>query len=281
MTKNERVRKLLLENCSGYSRKYTWRWLPVLAGPADKIRANRFLLGARMDFWRDPEQAWKNTKILVEEILLDTNDLWNTIASMEQGKLHAIFRGDCMMEECRRHGCAYTRERQEALQNFPVRHSRLHPQPDEAAESVKAMARIISERYDGDARRVWREDKQGNWYSLPADQVRSNLEEIGFEYSRTEAVVQALIHAGQINGENGWEADTNEIRVLGRVFAENEISTGEVFRIAHKMMAIEPPRPFILDERIFGLGQYVCELNDPKCPECCLRDECSYAQDPR
>ena len=69
LTKYGRVRKLLLENCESYSTDYSWQWLSGLPGSVDKKEANKFLLGARIDYGIPADRAWKNAEILAETVL--------------------------------------------------------------------------------------------------------------------------------------------------------------------------------------------------------------------
>ena len=266
LTKYERVRKLL-EDCEIYSADYSWPWLSGLPGSVDKKGANKFLLGARMDYGIPADRAWENAEILAETVLGDPDNLWSAMVNTDLDELQAAFRGEHTGKECRR---CKTETRQSASSGAAKRHKALHMWPNKTAEAVWKMARIIKDSYGGDARRIWD--------GLPPDEVLQRLEAATFGPNLSHMVAGALIDTRQIEGRGSLKADLNVTRVLGRVFTGSKTTPDEAHRIAD---AMEPGNSWILDRRLFGLGQYVCESRKPRCGECCLKGECVYAGGPK
>ena len=83
---------------------------------------------------------------------------------------------------------------------------------------------IISNRYGGDARRIW--DGQ------PISEILQRLEDATFGPNLSHMVVGALIDTKQIEGRGNLKADINVTRVLGRVFTGSKTTPDEVHRIA-------------------------------------------------
>ena len=269
MTKYARVRKLL-EGCESHFADYSWPWLSDLPGSVDKKGANKFLLGARIDYGISADRAWKNAEILAETVLGDPDNLWSAIADKDPDELKATFRGEHTRKECRRCEAGHAETRQSASSGAAKRHKALHMWPNKTAEVVWQMARIIKDSYGGDARRIWD--------GLPPDEALQRLDAATFGPNLSHMVVGALIDTRQIEGRGSLKADLNVTRVLGRVFTGSKTTPDEAHRIAD---AMEPGNSWILDRRLFGLGQYVCESKKPRCEECCLKGECVYAGGPK
>ena len=269
MTKYARVRKLL-EGCESHFADYSWPWLFDLPGSVDKKGANKFLLGARIDYGISADRAWKNAEILAETVLGDPDDLWSAIDGMGLDALKAAFRGEHFGKACRRCAKGHDIVRRPTPSGVSDRHKALHMWPNKTAEAVWQMARIIKDSYGGDARRIWD--------GLPPDEALQRLDAATFGPNLSHMVVGALIDAKQIEGRGSLKADLNVTRVLGRVFTGSKTTPDEAHRIAD---AMEPGNSWILDRRLFGLGQYVCESKKPRCEECCLKGECIYAGGPK
>ena len=264
MTKHERVRKLLLEDCKSYSSDYSWLWLSA-PGSIDSKEANKFLLGARIDYGIKADWAWESAEVLAEVVLGDPDHLWSAIVDTDLDELKAIFGGEHVGERCRRCAEGHADKWRSKSSGMPTRHKMLHMWPNKAAEDVWEMARIIRDRYGGDARKIWD--------GLPVQEVLSRLEEATFGSNLSHMVVGALLDTKQIEGRGNLKADVNVMRVLGRVFTGNVIAPDEAHAIADMM---EPGNTWIFDRRIFGLGQNICKKTNPSCEECCLNGECVY-----
>lgn len=86
LTKDGRVRDILLGMRSGNE-----GWWPGLSDAdgrrATKIQANKFMLGAIMDYQMPADAVWENARILSEDLLGDPDDLWGTMARMPGDEL--------------------------------------------------------------------------------------------------------------------------------------------------------------------------------------------------
>ena len=264
MTKHERVRKLLLEGCESHE-DLEWPWLGDLPGRVDKRRANKFLLGARIDYAIPADWAWDSAGVLADTVLGDPEDLWSAIAGMDLDELRTAFRGEHVGKECRRCAAGHAVVRRSASSGAPDRHKAFHMWPNRAAGYVWKMAHIIRDRYGGDARKIWE--------GQPTSQILQRLTDATFGPELSHMVDGALRDTGQVEGKGRLKADLNVTRVLGRVFTGSKAAPDEAHDIADIM---EPGNSWIFDRRLFILGQYVCKSRDPDCPECCLKDECVY-----
>lgn len=227
--------------------------------------ANKFLLGARIDYQIGADWAWESAEVLSEVVLGDPDDLWTAMAGMGIDGLKAAFNGGHVEEGCPR--CA-AGHRLRAVPKAPyavMRHKMFHRWPDKAAENVWRMMQAVRSRYGGDARRIW--DGQ------PVSAILRRLEDMAFGVEKSYMVVGALLDTGQIKGRGSLKADTNIARVLGRVFTGKGVEPDRVHAIAEPM---EPGNTWIFDRRLFGLGQKVCTPKNPDCAACCLNRECVY-----
>ena len=260
MTRYRRVRELLLgiEEYSGGGP--SWPWLSDLRGrPADRKTANKFVLGAIMDYQMKGDIVWNNARILSEHILGDPDDLWAAISSRSERAVEDLFRNPPHP------GRAPSPPR--AAQKGAKGRS-LHRFPGRTSRRVRRIAAHIAERYGGDARKIWQK--------LPTDAILRNLRDIGTGPQTSRMIVGALIDTGQIKGKGDLKADLHARRVLGRIFRGGEVSAGEALAIADGM---EPGNSWLLNKYIYRLGRSVCRKR-PRCHECHLRDECSYGSGP-
>ena len=92
LTKHERVSKLLLEGCESHEDR-EWPWLADNTGRVDKRNANKFLLGARIDYAIPADRAWDNAEVLVKIVLGDPDDLWSAIDGMGLGRTRGGISG--------------------------------------------------------------------------------------------------------------------------------------------------------------------------------------------
>ena len=265
MTKHERVRKLLLEGCEE-SEDLEWPWLADNTGRVDRQNANKFLLGARIDYAIPAYRAWDNAKVLADTVLGDPDDLWSAIDNMGLDRLKAAFRGEHLGKACRRCAAGHDIVRKPTPSGAPDRHKALHMWPNRAAEYVWQMAHVIMDRYGGDPRKIW-EDRE-------TSEILQRLTDATFGPELSRMVAGALGDTGQVEGRGRLKADLNVTRVIGRVFTGSKATPAETHAIADIM---ESGNSWIFDRRLFILGRYTCTSKDPHCSECCLQEECAYA----
>ncbi len=234
-----RVRDLLLANKPERSRDF-WPWLGRLEGDrACKKSANKFLLGCMVDFRKNSDLVWRDTRTFAECDLSDPEDLWAEITRTPESEW-----------KTRRHKLRCS------LHYYQKRH-----------DKVWDMAQRISEQYGGDARNIW----EGG----STEQALTKLLRLGLGAWVSRMTVGGLIDTGQISGRMDLKADTHVRRVLGRVFEGAKFSEESAFRCADAMV---PGDSWQLDHSLYILGQNVCTANEPKCHSCYLNVECRYFQ---
>ena len=269
LTKHERVSKLLLEGCESHEDR-EWPWLADNTGRIDKRNANKFLLGARIDYAIPADRAWDNAEVLVKIVLGDPDDLWSAIDGMGLDALEAAFRGEHLGKACRRCAEGHDIVRRPTPSGAPDRHKALHMWPNKTAGHVWKMAHIIMDRYGGDPRKLWEGRETG--------EILSRLTDATFGPELSRMVAGALSDTGQVKGKGRLKADLNVTRVIGRVFTGSKTTPGETHAITDIM---EPGNSWKFDGRLFILGQYTCTSKYPNCSECCLKEECVYAGGPK
>ena len=176
-----------------------WKWLSDLDGaPADKKRANKFILGAILNYQMRAHLVWENARRFAEDILGDPDDLWAAILAIPAWDSEAVFR---------KYG----------LHRFAVGHFR-----------VRRIGQRIRREYSGDSREIWRNQTAG--------QVLERLKDLQLGAQISRMVVGALSDTGQISGVGELKADLHVRRVLGRVFAGERVSVAEAHRVANEMI---------------------------------------------
>lgn len=233
--KHARLRNVLLGHANEIKSKYQAPWLDQK--PLTAKNANKFILGAIIDYQIDANMAWSNAKRLSEKILGDPANLWDHITeSYSKDEWAAKWR------EFRIH-------------RFPTAHNRVWRIGDE-----------IVRRYAGDARNIW----QGKEPST----VLTDLESMrcGPEISRM--IVGVLITSNEIEGRGDVKADRHVRRVLGRIFYANPNLDPESARtLAQK---IYPHNPWELDIALYDIGKTYCFPDWCYCEDCPggKEDEC-------
>lgn len=223
------------------------RW-PFLTGIANlnKRAANKFLLGAIVDYQVPWEQAWEGAQRFAEETLKDPPDLWREIV---EGWTEAEWNSRSTWKKYGLH------------RRFPAGHNR-----------VRAIGLDILRQYNGDAREIWR--------GQSPHEVMCRLEElgnngVGAQLSRM--IVGALIDTDQIRGSGQFKADTHVRRVLGRVFDAKKASESRTFELGEEL---SPGNSWEFDGVLFLHGMETCTQATPTCDGCFLAPDCAYRSDP-
>ena len=124
--KDTGVRDRLLAQRGGQGR-IRWRWLSDLGGAwADRKRANKFLLGAVLDYQMRADLVWENARRFAEDDLGDPDDLWGTILAVPGWDSDIVFR-------------------RYRLHRFAAAHRR-----------VRRIGEAIARDYGGDSREIWK-----------------------------------------------------------------------------------------------------------------------------
>jgi len=235
MGKAKEVARLLLENRGDDN---SWEWLVPGKAPTMKD-ANKFFLGAILQWQISAEVAWSNARRFSEEILCDPDNLWAAVASVpfEDWKLK---KGE--------YGLHW-----------------LH----KGHERVWTIGRRINQWYGGDARRIW----QGQ----SVDAVLDRLGDLRAGSQISKMIVGALKDTGQVSGRNDVKVDTHVCRVLGRVFRGKPFDAmNDAGKVVELTGAMHPADPWLLDRPLHLMGQLTCRPKEPKCEGCYLRHECVY-----
>ena len=202
-SKDQRVARLLLTIRAQEGNTLFWPWLDELDGkPADKKRANKFLLGCILDYQIPAQRAWDNAARLAEQILGDPEDLWDTIAVIP-------------------HGEWMSRRESYSLHRFPASHKR-----------VWKIGRQIVNQYQGDARLIWAEQ--------PPAAVTVRLGALGAGEQISRMIAGAVADTKQIEGVGDVKGDRHVCRVLGRVFHGSPLQPKDASSIARRIQAQNP-----------------------------------------
>ena len=234
------VKRILLSR--RHQENTEWYWLTECHNqnrPVDKIRANKFMLGAILDYQVQAKVASENARRLSEDVLGEPKHLWIAITGIEEGYWDS---------------------------NDAFYHYRLHRFPA-AHKRVWHIGKEIVDRYSGDARQIWRGQ-------TPPTVLKRLLQmRVGPEISRM--IVGALIDTKQMEGQGDLKADRHVRRVLGRIFSGEQTSAKEAHEIANRMV---PNNSWELDAPLYWIGKKNCKKNSPLCNECDLIKVCTYAQ---
>lgn len=215
---HKKIRDILLQHAEKVKEDYAAPWLDQR--PLTMRNANKFFLGAIIDYRTRADVAWANARRFSEVVLGDPPRLWNHIVE------------------------TYTREewaskrREFQLHRWKAAHDR-----------VWRIGHDVVERYDGDARNIW----QGN----NAETVCAALDDMRCGRKITDMTVGFLIGYGHIQGIGDVAADTHVCKVLGMVFyASPDLDPESARRLARK---IHPDNPWELDLALHDIGKTHCE----------------------
>ncbi len=229
-----RVAALLLENRSG---KEDWGEISKLAGkPCPKKVANKFLVCCLLDYQMKWEVTWRNGCRLVVDILRDPDDVWLAITSVPQDEWRSKFK-------------------EYHLHRFPNAHNRLW-----------RIGREISDRYDGDANKIWQDRESA--------EALFRLLDLGAGEQISRMIVGALHDCGQIQGTGDVKADVHVCRVLGRIFSGRPTNGAAAIEQARQL---NPSDPWQLDWPLWNIGNALCRPKSPNCLKCYLAPHCTYA----
>jgi len=217
--------------------EHGWPWLDDFAGePVDKRSANKFMLGAVIDYRQSAERAWEAAAEYAEGQLGDPESLWDEIVSVPQ----ELWETEDYRKRC-------------GLHRYAQGHKRVY-----------TTAKEIVHRYDGDARKIW-------LGQTPAD-ARERLLQVKAGKELSRMIVGALSDTGQIEGRGDLKADLQVRRVLGRIFHGDSVSETEAHRIANE---IAPDGSWTIDAPLYLHGKDLCGA-EPLCDNCPLWLECEY-----
>ena len=232
MTARERrVTGLLLKS----REKESWPWLTDMPGRAGLKRANKFFAGCIVDYQTRADFVWTRVAERIETDLSDPKQLWKRVISKPLPEWREQWKT-------------------KPWHKFPKGHER-----------VWRIGKQIVDRYGGDVRKIWRNQRPSEVYD------RLMALHVGPQISRM--VIGALIDAKEVRGKGDVKADIHVKRVLGRALRGKDLSEREATEITRKM---HPRNPWLLDAPLYFLGKSVCTKRNPECPKCYLRQTCAF-----
>ena len=233
--KHKRVRKLIREERRRQPPMRV-KFLSDFNGRrADKRSANKFMLGCILDYQMKVSLVWENARRFAEDDLGDPRDLWDEIVAIPRWNTPTV-------------------RRRYNLHRFPAAHAR-----------VRRIGLEIVKRYDGDARKIWK--------NRSPCVIQKRLERMGVGPQLSRMTAGILHDTRQIEEAGELKADIHVRRVLGRVFTGHEVSATAALGIAREMM---PRGSWKLDAQLFRLGKSTCKKTNPNCGSCFLRAECRF-----
>jgi hypothetical protein len=211
------------------------------AGAAvSKKDANKFFLGAILDYQIPAATAWGNSRRLTEDIFNNPDDIWARVTS-------------CSKNEWMGRRTKYR------LHRFPIAHER-----------VWRIGNDIVRDYQGDVRNIW------NNQSAEVVLKRLNNMRVGKQIS--QMILGALFDVGILRCGGDVKADIHVRRVLGRVTRGREFELSEIPQLVELTREMHPEEPWLLDQQLYLLGKQVCFPNNPVCSRCYLSNECHWWQ---
>ncbi len=250
MNKQETVRDALLAHRKELMKAKTkfWHFLSPGGRPASQRVTNKFFLACIVNYRQPAYQAWSGAQELVRR-WANPEDLWERIASFSEGAWMAKHR-------------AYN------LHRYAQGHRR-----------VWSIARLVSEHYDGDVRKIWT--------GVDVATARQRLHDIHTGQQTTEMVLGALRDTEQIRGSSDVKADTHVRRVIGRIMLGRTASEAEASDLTR---AIHRADPWALDRPLYCLGKDTssgsshdgcCRAGKPSCAMCipAIVKVCTYARE--
>jgi len=209
---------------------------PGLEKPITQKGANRFLLGAIIDYQITSDRAWEISEWIAYEHFKGSTDIWKEIAKYTQEEWGKFCK-------------------ENSVHRFPAAYDRIY-----------RIGNVVWTQYKGDARNIWK--------GQDSAVVRKRLLDMRFGEMLTNMVLGALYDVGEIEGVLDVKADTNVIRVLGRVLKGKVISKDEAIGLARMVL---PENPWRLDGALYWTGKGCCKKTDPICERCDFQGICMYA----
>ncbi len=214
-----------------------------------EISANAFFIGVLLDRQIPFEQAWDGGRHMAREHF-QNGRFWEQVRRTRIDTLRRITRAGY-------EGKAYFRF------------------PGELAKNLKRAADIITERYDGDVRKLWNVDEEH------VDAIYDRLKEFrGIGDALAKMGQFALVREyGVAGGERSKrrmcvKPDVHVNRVTHRL---GLVSSTTPRSVARELAALELESPADFDLSVWRIGQEYCHATRPACGGCPLKRVCDYA----
>lgn len=199
MDLKERMR-LLKDACIREREAHTW--LGLSETPLTKKGANKFLLGAIIDYQIKADKAWAKAEWIAEQYFKGADDIWLHILSYSHDDWFAFCKAN-------------------SVHRFP-----------KAYERIQRIGSVIEDRYLGDARNIW--------VGVSGEEVRTRLIVLRLGEQITNMVLGALFDTLLIRGPLDVKADLHVTRVLGRVLLNKEISPQQAIHYSRQVHPENP-----------------------------------------
>ena len=229
-------------------KKIFWPGLSEYTGKLPpKKSANIFFLSAILDYQMKSEHILDNTQTFVETTIPDPANLWQWVTEHSFGKWKR-------------------KKKKYNLHRFPAAHER-----------VWKIGKKIIDDYDGDARKIWR--------NQTSEEVNNRITKLVSGEAIPRMILGALLDTKQIdcskNDCSGLDVkpDVHVCTVLFRLLygSKKVIVTAktrkETIEITRRMY---PKLPWKLDAPLYSTGLDPCTAKSSNCSECPLMDVCAY-----
>ena len=216
-----------------------------------EMSANAFFIGVLLDRQIPFEQAWDGGRHMVRKHF-QNGRFWEVVRQTRIDALRRIARSGF-------DGKAYFRF------------------PGELAKNLKRAAEIITDRYDGDVRKLWNVDEEH------VDVIYDRLKEFrGIGDALAKMGQFALVREyGVAGGERSKrrmcvKPDVHVNRVTNRL---GLVSSTTPATVARELAALDLDSPADFDLSVWRVGQNHCHKTEPDCEGCPLRTACDYANE--
>ena len=221
--------------------------------PVDGIRrftlpkANSFIVGVLLDRQINAQRAWDAANWIVESIYDKDSRFWEAVITLEPRRLNGFMR-------------------------YGWGGKAFHRNWRTMARNLLKCAEIIIDKYDGDPRKIWNNERC-------ISSVRKRFEElpgIGEALSRMAVLILARNY-GLLGGKSALpKLDVKPDVLLKRVFKRTGLvpsnpSFEDFLKAARKL---NPEFPAALDPPAWDIGRTFCTPRAPKCEECPLDRRC-------
>lgn len=274
MTDRQRVRAVMAlferrtrEGWDGYMD----RW-PKKEHAFTKREASAFFIGMMLDLGQPADRAWcAGRHIAANHFQKAGRFSWQVAAKTDVGTIRRIMRTGFDGGRPQT-GCEYTG----AYHRYLCRPAGRRDWSD-MAKRLKSNAKLITDQYAGDVRRVW-----AGLDASEVDLIYCRLREF-------QGVGDALAKMGQFAlvrdyGAAGGERSKKAMSVkpdvhVNRVtFRLGLVSESKARTVARELAALALDSPADFDLTVWHVGQQYCRKTAPDCGNCPLRHACDYGR---
>lgn len=156
----------------------------------------------------------------------------------------------------------------------------LHSFPNRMAKSLRLAVKLICDRYEGDAARIWNDGCSG-WVAVRRFR---EFDGVGDKIANMAANILVRDFGVTFADLSALEVapDVHILRVFGRLglvpsdaAQESDAAKKEVM---YRARELNPEWPGYLDWPVWEIGKEWCKAGAPKCNACPMKSVCPYAQ---